>query len=175
MSIYVRSGVSINLAKGVSDNTFNNQIIFFLISIHPSFHFLSRLVLNGLRKSCVFEGLPGRLLLTYDLAALDMRMYYKAGVLIGWSLAHCGPGPHCLHPALYQVVFVRICRLGFAADLLGCSDFLLLIVSLPQLMCRKNPSLEDFSWSEIVSTEVQSWLQQVPHTHVHVHTNTHAE
>ncbi|TWW58458.1 hypothetical protein D4764_07G0011770, partial [Takifugu flavidus] len=90
-----------------------------------------RLVLNGLRDSCVFEGLPGRLLLTYDLAALDMRLYYKAGVLIGWSLAHRGPGPQCLHPALYQ------------------------------LMCRKNPSLEDFSWSQIVGTEVQSRLQQL--------------
>ncbi|XP_029684059.1 valacyclovir hydrolase [Takifugu rubripes] len=90
-----------------------------------------RLVLNGLRDSCVFEGLPGRLLLTYDLAALDLRLYYKAGVLIGWSLAHRGPGPQCLHPALYQ------------------------------LMCRKNPSLEDFSWSQIVGTEVQSRLQQL--------------
>lgn len=67
------------------------------------FFFLPRIVLMGLQESSVFEGLPGRLLLTYDLAALEMRMYYKAGVLIGWSLAHCGPGPHCLHPALYQV------------------------------------------------------------------------
>lgn len=57
----------------------------------------------GLQESPLFEGLPGRLLLTYDLAALETRMYYKAGVLIGWSLAHGGPGPRCLHPALFQV------------------------------------------------------------------------
>lgn len=61
----------------------------------------------GLQESPLFEGLPGRLLLTYDLAALEMRMYYKAGVLIGWSLAHGGPGPGCLHPALFQVGATR--------------------------------------------------------------------
>ncbi|MEQ2173352.1 hypothetical protein GOODEAATRI_031256, partial [Goodea atripinnis] len=43
-----------------------------------------------------------RLFLTYDLTALDDRMYYEAGVLIGWSLAHGGPGPCCLHPALFE-------------------------------------------------------------------------
>lgn len=94
-----------NLAKGVSDNT----DLFKSLFIH--LFFLLRLVLSGLRDSCVFEGLPGRLLLTSDLAALDRRMYYKAGVLIGWSLAHGGPGPQCLHPALYQVGFRRTRRL----------------------------------------------------------------
>lgn len=65
--------------------------------------FSPRLVMMSLQESPLFEGLPGRLLLTYDLTALEMRMYYKAGVLIGWSLAHGGPGPRCLHPALFQV------------------------------------------------------------------------
>lgn len=51
--------------------------------------------------------------------------------------------------------------------------FLLFDVSLPQLMCRKDPSLEDFSWSEILDTEVQSRLQQVARPHVHMHTCTH--
>lgn len=59
--------------------------------------------MKGLQESPLFEGRPGRLLLTYDLAALERRMYYKAGVLIGWSLAHGGPGPRCLHPVLFQV------------------------------------------------------------------------
>ncbi len=31
-------------------------------------------------------------------------------------------------------------------------------------MCGQNPSLEDFSWSDIVEAEVQIRLQQVEHT-----------
>ena len=65
--------------------------------------FSHRLMLLELQQSCVFEGHAGRLLLTYDLTAFEDRKYYQAGVLIGWSLAHGGPGPRCLHPALYQV------------------------------------------------------------------------
>ncbi len=74
------------------------------------FHF--RLTLLELQESSVFEGPPGRLFLTYDLTALEDRKYYEAGVLIGWSLAQGGPGPRCLHPALYQVVCMRLslCR-----------------------------------------------------------------
>ncbi|XP_059197465.1 uncharacterized protein LOC131977994 [Centropristis striata] len=91
-----------------------------------------RLSLQQLQQqSCVFEGHPGRLLFTYDLAALEDRKYYEAGVLIGWSLAQGGPGPRCLHPALYQ------------------------------LMCGQNPSLEDFSWRDIVDMETQTLLQQL--------------
>uniref|UniRef100_A0A8P4GUY1 HECT domain-containing protein n=2 Tax=Dicentrarchus labrax TaxID=13489 RepID=A0A8P4GUY1_DICLA len=90
-----------------------------------------RLTLLELQESSVFEGLPGRLFLTYDLTALEARKYYEAGVLIGWSLAHGGPGPRCLHPALYQ------------------------------LMCGQNPSLDDFSWSDIADAEVQIRLQQL--------------
>ncbi|XP_035509464.1 uncharacterized protein LOC118321997 [Morone saxatilis] len=90
-----------------------------------------RLTLLELQESSVFEGLPGRLFFTYDLKALEDRKYYEAGVLIGWSLAHGGPGPCCLHPALYQ------------------------------LMCGQNPSLEDFSWSDIADAEVQIRLQQL--------------
>ena len=62
-----------------------------------------RRVLSELQQSCVFEGPPGRLFLTYDLTALEEKKYYKAGVLIGWSLAHGGPGPQCIHPTFYQV------------------------------------------------------------------------
>lgn len=51
----------------------------------------------------MFEGPPGSLFLTSNLTALEERKYYEAGVLIGWSLAQGGPGPCCLHPALYQV------------------------------------------------------------------------
>ncbi|XP_044055490.1 uncharacterized protein LOC122877680 isoform X2 [Siniperca chuatsi] len=90
-----------------------------------------RLTLLELQQSSVFEGLPGRLFLTYDLTALEDWKYYEAGVLIGWSLAQGGPGPRCLHPALYQ------------------------------LMCGQNPSLEDFSWSDIVDAEAQIRLQQL--------------
>lgn len=57
----------------------------------------------GLQEGPLFQGRAGRLLLTYDLTALERRMYYRAGILIGWSLAHGGPGPRCLHPALFQV------------------------------------------------------------------------
>uniref|UniRef100_H3D450 HECT domain-containing protein n=2 Tax=Tetraodon nigroviridis TaxID=99883 RepID=H3D450_TETNG len=85
----------------------------------------------GLQEGPLFEGPSGRLLLTYDLAALEAKMYHKAGVLIGWSLAHGGPGPRCLHPALFQ------------------------------LMCSQNPFLGDFSWNDVTSTEVQSRLQQL--------------
>ncbi|KAM7409249.1 hypothetical protein PAMA_000958 [Pampus argenteus] len=63
-----------------------------------------RLALLELQQSSVFEGQPGCLFLTYDLAALENGKYYEAGLLIGWSLAQGGPGPRCLHPALYQVV-----------------------------------------------------------------------
>ncbi|XP_018526424.1 uncharacterized protein LOC108879587 [Lates calcarifer] len=90
-----------------------------------------RLTLLELQQSSVFEGHPGRLFLTYDLTALEDRKYYEAGVLIGWSLAHGGPGPRCLHPALYQ------------------------------FMCDHNPSLVDFSWTDIVDAEVQIRLQQL--------------
>ncbi|XP_078114540.1 uncharacterized protein LOC144523099 [Sander vitreus] len=90
-----------------------------------------RLTLLELQQSSVFEGLPGRLLLTYDLAALEDGKYYEAGVLIGWSLAQGGPGPRCLHPALYQ------------------------------LMCGQNPSLENFNWRHIVDAEAQIRLKQL--------------
>ncbi|KAG7514182.1 hypothetical protein JOB18_027312 [Solea senegalensis] len=90
-----------------------------------------RLTLLELQQSSVFEGHPGRLFLTYDLAALEGGKYYEAGILIGWSLAQGGPGPRCLHPVLFQ------------------------------LMCGHNPSLEDFTWRDITDTEVQSRLQQL--------------
>ncbi|XP_071342480.1 uncharacterized protein [Trachinotus anak] len=90
-----------------------------------------RLTLLELQQCSVFEGPPGRLFLTYDLAALENRKYYEAGVLIGWSLAQGGPGPRCLHPSLYQ------------------------------LMCGHNPSLEDFSWTDIDDADVQIRLQQL--------------
>nr|XP_046247374.1 uncharacterized protein LOC124060441 isoform X2 [Scatophagus argus] len=90
-----------------------------------------RLTLLELQESSVFEGLPGRLFLTYDLAALEDRKYYEAGLLIGWSLTQGGPGPRCLHPALYQS------------------------------MCGQNPSLEDISSSDIVDAEAQIRLQQL--------------
>ncbi|XP_010772876.1 uncharacterized protein isoform X2 [Notothenia coriiceps] len=89
------------------------------------------LTLLELQRSSVFEGLPGRLFFTYDLAALKDRKYYEAGVLIGWSLAHGGPGPRCLHPVLFQ------------------------------LMCGQNPSLEDFSWRDVVDAEARTRLQQL--------------
>ncbi|XP_028258998.1 uncharacterized protein LOC114434185 [Parambassis ranga] len=90
-----------------------------------------RLVLLELQQSCVFEGRPGCLILTYDLTALEHRKYYEAGVLIGWSLAHGGPGPRCLHPALFQ------------------------------LMCSQSPSLEDFECGDIVDADVQIRLQEL--------------
>ncbi|XP_043985693.1 uncharacterized protein LOC122838803 isoform X2 [Gambusia affinis] len=90
-----------------------------------------RLTLLELQQSCVFEGHPERLFFTYDLTALDDGSYYEAGVLIGWSLAHGGPGPCCLHPALYQ------------------------------LMCCQSASLEDFNWSDVVDAEAQLRLQEL--------------
>ncbi|XP_017294905.1 uncharacterized protein LOC108249798 isoform X2 [Kryptolebias marmoratus] len=62
-----------------------------------------RTTLLELQQSFVFEGRPGSLFLTHNLTALEGRKYYEAGVLIGWSLTHGGPGP-CLHPALYQLM-----------------------------------------------------------------------
>ncbi|XP_014833150.1 PREDICTED: uncharacterized protein LOC106910941 isoform X2 [Poecilia mexicana] len=90
-----------------------------------------RLTLLELQQSCVFEGRPERLFFTYDLTALDDGLYYEAGVLIGWSLAHGGPGPCCLHPALYQ------------------------------LMCCQSASLEDFNWSDVVDAEARLRLQEL--------------
>nr|XP_020442851.1 uncharacterized protein LOC109952225 isoform X2 [Monopterus albus] len=90
-----------------------------------------RLTLLELQQSSVFEGHPGRLFFTYDLTALEDRNYYKAGVLIGWSLAQGGPGPRCLHPALFQ------------------------------LMCGQNLSLEHLTWTDIVNTEDGIRLQQL--------------
>ncbi|XP_068581224.1 uncharacterized protein [Cebidichthys violaceus] len=90
-----------------------------------------RLTLLELQQSSVFEGHPGRLFLTCDLEALEDGKYYEAGVLIGWSLTQGGPGPRCLHPALFQLV------------------------------CGQNPSLEDFSWRDIVDAEAQIRLQQM--------------
>ncbi|XP_058495271.1 uncharacterized protein LOC131466129 [Solea solea] len=90
-----------------------------------------RLTLLELQQSSVFEGHPGRLFLTYDLAALEGGKYAEAGILISWSLAQGGPGPSCLHPVLFQ------------------------------LMCGHNPSLEDFTWRDITDTKVQSRLQQL--------------
>lgn len=90
-----------------------------------------RLALLEMQQTSVFEGFSGRLFLTYDLSALEDRKYFEAGVLIGWSLAQGGPGPCCLHPALYQ------------------------------LMCGQSTSLEDFSWRDITDTEAQIRLQQL--------------
>ncbi|XP_035502496.2 uncharacterized protein LOC118317692 [Scophthalmus maximus] len=90
-----------------------------------------RLTLLELQQSSIFEGRPGRAFLTYDLTALEDGKYYEAGVLIGWSLAQGGPGPRCLHPALFQ------------------------------LMCGHNPSSEDFSWTDIADADVQIRLQQL--------------
>ncbi|XP_034387200.1 G2/M phase-specific E3 ubiquitin-protein ligase-like [Cyclopterus lumpus] len=90
-----------------------------------------RLTLLELQQSSVFEGHPGRLFFTYDLKALEDRKYYEAGVLIGWSLTQGGPGPRCLHPALFQLV------------------------------CGLKPSLEEFNWRDIVDAEAQIRLQQM--------------
>ncbi|KAK2835161.1 hypothetical protein Q5P01_015645 [Channa striata] len=90
-----------------------------------------RLTLLELQQTSIFEGRPGHLFLTYDLTALEDRKYFEAGVLIGWSLAHGGPGPRCLHPALYQ------------------------------LMCGHGSSLEDFICTDIVDADVQIRLQQL--------------
>lgn len=90
-----------------------------------------RLTLLELQKTTLFIGQPGRLLLTPDLSALEDWRYYEAGVLIGWSLAQGGPGPCCLHPALFQ------------------------------LMCGHNACLDDFSWRDISDIEIQSYLQQL--------------
>ncbi|CAL8307321.1 unnamed protein product [Lota lota] len=89
-----------------------------------------RLALLELQHSSVFEGSPGRLFLTYDLTALEDRKYYKAGVLIGWSLAHGGPGPQCMHPAFYQ------------------------------LMCGQNAFLDDFDWRDVTNPEAQVRMKQ---------------
>ncbi|CAG5863255.1 unnamed protein product, partial [Menidia menidia] len=94
-----------------------------------------RLTMLGIQQSCVFEGRPGRLFLTYNLTALEDRKYYEAGILIGWSLSHGGPGPCCLHPALYQ------------------------------LMCCQNPILENFNWMDIADTEAQMRLQELQCCH----------
>uniref|UniRef100_A0A8C6T1A2 HECT domain-containing protein n=1 Tax=Neogobius melanostomus TaxID=47308 RepID=A0A8C6T1A2_9GOBI len=90
-----------------------------------------RLMLQGLQETSLFEGQPGRRLLTADLTALEDWRYYEAGLLIGWSLAHSGPGPRCLHPALYQ------------------------------LMCGQSVSVHDFSWRDVADMEIQSHLQQL--------------
>lgn len=90
-----------------------------------------RLTLLELQKTCLFEGQPGRLLLTSDLSALEDWRYYEAGVLIGWSLAHGGPGPRCLHLTLFQ------------------------------LMCGRDASLDDFSWRDVADIEKQSYLQEL--------------
>ncbi|XP_075901180.1 uncharacterized protein LOC142900652 isoform X2 [Nelusetta ayraudi] len=90
-----------------------------------------RLALQELQKSPVFEGPPGRVFFTYDLTALEQRKYFEAGVLIGWSMAQSGPGPRFLHPALYQ------------------------------LMCGLNPSLEDFSWTDIPDSDTRLRLQKL--------------
>lgn len=126
--------------------------------------------MKGLQESPLFEGRPGRLLLTYDLTALERRMYYKAGVLIGWSLAHGGPGPRCLHPVLFQVG--STCFYPSVADSPNRFELLLFLVLLQQLMCSQNPSLEDFSWSDIISPEVQRRLQQVSNTYARMHART---
>ncbi|XP_072294137.1 G2/M phase-specific E3 ubiquitin-protein ligase-like [Eucyclogobius newberryi] len=90
-----------------------------------------RLTLDDLQETSLFEGRPGRLLLTSDLSALEDWGYYEAGVLIGWSLAHGGAGPRCLHPALFQ------------------------------LMCGHSSALDDFSWRDVEDFEIQSHLQQL--------------
>ncbi|XP_041862185.1 G2/M phase-specific E3 ubiquitin-protein ligase-like isoform X2 [Melanotaenia boesemani] len=94
-----------------------------------------RLTLLELQQSCVFEGRPGSLFLTYNLTALEEMKYYEAGVLIGWSLAQGGPGPYCLHPELYQ------------------------------LMCCQTPSLQDFNWRDIVDAEARIRLQELHGCH----------
>lgn len=90
-----------------------------------------RLMLQELQETSLFEGQPGRLLLTSDLSALEDWRYYEAGLLIGWSLAHGGAGPRFLHPALYQ------------------------------LMCGQTVSLDDFSWRDVLDMEIQSHLLQL--------------
>ncbi|KAJ3599011.1 hypothetical protein NHX12_032974 [Muraenolepis orangiensis] len=90
-----------------------------------------RRALLELQHSSVFEGPPGRLFLTYDLAALEDGKYYKAGVLIGWSLAHGGPGPQCIHPAFYQ------------------------------LMCGQNAPLDDFDWRDVADPDAQVRLKRL--------------
>lgn len=65
-------------------------------------------------------------------------------------------------------------RASCAAASPGGFEFPLLIGLLQQLMCSHNPSLEDFSWSDVVNTEVQSRLQQVTSTHAGTHAGGHA-
>lgn len=67
-------------------------------------HFCSLLMIEVGSSLGVLEGRPGQLLFTYDQQALASGKYFTAGKMIGWSIAHNGPGPRCLNRSLYMLM-----------------------------------------------------------------------
>lgn len=79
----------------------------------------------------VFEGKPGQMFFTYDQVAVEMKRYYTAGKLIGWSLMHGGPCFKALDSTLFK------------------------------LMSGQADSAEEFDWHNLPDGEIQDKVRQV--------------
>ena len=54
-------------------------------------------------QSGLFEGSQAKYL-SYDVTSLTARRYRLAGQLVALSIRYDGPGPQCLHPAVYNTI-----------------------------------------------------------------------
>lgn len=52
----------------------------------------------------MFEGPEESRYFSHNLELLNTRQYYFAGCLVALSLAHNGPGFHCMNPVLYDYI-----------------------------------------------------------------------
>nr|XP_054592854.1 G2/M phase-specific E3 ubiquitin-protein ligase-like [Nothobranchius furzeri]XP_054592855.1 G2/M phase-specific E3 ubiquitin-protein ligase-like [Nothobranchius furzeri] len=97
----------------------------------PQREFFRLLMIEVQSTLGIFEGRAGQVFFAYDQSALEQNKFFQGGKLIGWSLAHGGPGIKALDPNLYQ------------------------------MMCGQDPPLEHFNPSLLPDPDVQEKLKRV--------------
>ncbi|XP_076072986.1 G2/M phase-specific E3 ubiquitin-protein ligase-like [Mytilus galloprovincialis] len=64
-----------------------------------------RILMKELQESELFEGQSLQKLFSHNIEALERKKYKMAGQLVAMSLVQGGPGLHCLHVNLYNMMF----------------------------------------------------------------------
>lgn len=82
-----------------------------------------RLLLSYLHSSNLFEGEEYKKHLSLNIEALNTRMYFNAGRIIGMSIVHGGPGPNFMSEALYACLCGNI--EGYIPDVSDITDDLI--------------------------------------------------
>ncbi|KAK3588098.1 hypothetical protein CHS0354_012154 [Potamilus streckersoni] len=98
-----------------------------------------QLLMDHLANCSLFEGPPGRKLLSYDVQANRRNEYFYAGMVIGQSLLNDGPVPHFLSPLLLDCLILEPENVTGSREDIYDSDWLQLLDEV-----QKTDSIRDF-------------------------------